>query len=373
MPPIPADYAEKAKRLLEIGHARIDRAGQLRFTEISGRQPNSFAGNLHPAFLEKCNDVSGMAQNLKALTSLSEFTAVASGIAAAAGVINIGVSVAGFAIVCKKLNKMQARIDAISDKIDQLPSVIRQENQRLFDKLVENKFNENCAKILGLNQALQIAQNSQEPSTVPDVVLVHALEAREYFRQVTHEAVRTHHVSLAQAAYGASLLALSAAVLALVVKKEPKALLSLRGTWISQILNDRQKLVSQLLGSSPGILRWSENPEIFQLAVPGIEPADLSIRAATDRINQAYKADKTNSTLLCLVDSSGNVEIVPPGAITERDAHLLGTNFEAVAKLTSISSCRIDELEYAPFKSQNLANVKSDDLVEFIDIRVGNA
>lgn len=92
--------------MLKSGAVRLDPSGALRYLPGSGRHPGSLAGWIQPT-----GDQGNLGNILQSgLGSLQ-------GLAAAASVVNVGVSVVGFAVVCKKLNQIQDQLKGIEHGI----------------------------------------------------------------------------------------------------------------------------------------------------------------------------------------------------------------------------------------------------------------
>src|ERR1043166_2561819 len=102
------------RSLLTHGDVTLYDNGAFRYTQSSGRHPGAMAGWLQPT-------AGSLAQS--SLQSIQALSSLAIGLQ----VVNIAVSVAGFAIVCHKLNRIEGKLDLLSENLD----AVRREVERL--------------------------------------------------------------------------------------------------------------------------------------------------------------------------------------------------------------------------------------------------
>ncbi|HOX44433.1 MAG TPA: hypothetical protein PK668_12590 [Myxococcota bacterium] len=137
----------KIKDLLVKGAVELAADGAFRYVEGSGKQKGSIAGWLQPVG-EKA---------LKALPGLLQSAQLAANISAAASIVNVGVSVAGFAVVCHKLNKIDGRIQEIqvglqdmSKKLDEFREELGADISCVIEEYKWREDNKLRAKVNGI-------------------------------------------------------------------------------------------------------------------------------------------------------------------------------------------------------------------------------
>lgn len=358
---VPADFWPHGLEMVRNGTAVIDRAGQLRHTIASGLRPGSFAGNLHPTILEGLANpasVQGdLAGSLGQLKSLSSFASTMSSIAAVASIMNIGVSIAGFAIMSNKLDRVEAtlrRVEAtvgeIHEMVKNLPDVVA---EKLLERLSAQRVRDELNRLRGMQIAINGALNAEGAlrESILGPAIVGASGSLVYFDELFKASIAAKNPFAAEAAYFGVMMAQSAIIVAYAASGEVGTLVRLKDGFERQVLTARESMLELMLGGGKGLLATVQAEELRGVLTLGVEPIRLSPDAARDRFKSIHSAVTTNLRPMLLLDSAGRIEGLRAGQLGPSDGPLLQNNFRVLERVIGASLARFDELDYAPYKA----------------------